>query len=1232
MPQAPDDQDLPERIAQRYRVHRRIGRGGMGEVFEATDEVEGRKVALKRLMFELDDEPASARLRFRKEFHTLASLVHPRIVSVFDFGTDTDLPMPAPFYTMELLDGQDLKDVGVIPYREACGLLRDVAGALAMLHARGLVHRDLAARNVRRLSNGRAKLMDFGILANFGVTGEIAGTPQYVAPESTRDLPLDGRSDLYALGVLAYLLLTGKTPYAVKTFAAAVVAWDRGPPPPPSSLTPGIPAALDQLVLSLLAFEAAGRPASAAEVMARLSGIAGLAEDAGLEVRQAYLNSAVLVGRDDELQLARTAVGRAVRSKGGALFIQAASGAGKSRFLSELVLEAKLSGARVATASCETAAPSPFGTIDDLAAMLLRSSEAEVVETALPHASILSRVIPALRAHLGDPAEAPRADDPAEQRLRVQRAVGDWLVALSAKAPLCLFIDDIQRCDEASAAALAALAREATRARLLVVASQRSGEEVRARAAVAALEREAKSIQLTGLSEEGMTALVIALFGDVPNASRLSTQLFAATQGSPAYAMEIARQLVHDGTIVHTQGLWVLPSDLKIDTVSPTLAGAMDRKVASLSAETRRLGEVLALVGGALSLELIADLHDGVRPATESSGRVVLHTFVVLDELTERGFLRGDGHRYFFQHDSGREALIRAISPDWRTVLHKNVGERLAKEPDAKERAAEIGFHLLLGGLQRQGAVLLERAGRSLFEAQALLDCLPPLEASVQALEALGEPPLRTLPLRRMLLAAGWVSDRAVGSRYALSVVREYRKRAGVELAERLKFLGRPLALVLGLTLSSLKWWVSPRASRGASPLRSITLFAASLGYALGLANAENRMDALKELVALVDPFGALRGRIPYAIYLASRAFPDLSSGRLDLADRRLTEALPIFQSDRLAPATETERTFAQAGLRGLRILIDVNQLNPRLHEDCDTIDALGFRYYRLVVQATKVVHHRYRGEEAKAQALERALEIPSIQLGSWSTDLQVLVFAYPAYALCHDVLGLERCVAAFERLIPQGFEFGVRLAMLRSEWLRERGDAKGAATSIEPTLRGLTRDDALMHQWGYSAYAEALLADERWIDAKSAAEEVLAMGSDPDRSVRLPQLRCRRILALAEAGLGNADVAKALLKEGIAECERLDFPPLAGAMHEARARIALAEGDREAYRTHASEVLRWLRPTENPALIGFAERLLDAGKSFDATQGGGDDAGPTQIDTVVDGRSSPTTDEPSTD
>lgn len=1209
--------DVPPLIARRYRIERSLGRGGMGDVFQARDEDEGRPVALKRLHAAHGDEPARALLRFRREFHALASLRHPRIVTVYDFGVEDGVA----YYTMELLDGQDFKDLGVVGAEEACRLLRDIAAALAMLHARGLVHRDLAPKNARRLSNGRAKLMDFGILANFGVAGEVAGTPAYVAPETLQDMPVDGRTDLYALGVLAYVLLTGKAPYAVKSFVEAALAWQRAPPAPPSAHAKDIPPALDELVMSLLAFDARARPATAAEVISRLSAIGGLEEDTALDVPRGYLASAAMVGREEELTAAREAVAKAVRGRGGAFFVRAESGTGKSRLLREIGLEAKLAGALVASVSCETASPAPFATLDDLAAALLRAASADVLEAAEPFAGPLARVIPSLRARLPPQQEGGRAEDPGEERLRVQRAVADWLVALSKRTPLVLLVDDVQRCDEASAAALAALAREASSARLLVLAAQRSGETVRAPSAVEALAKEGRLLLLSGLSEASMGELVRAVFGDVPNRARLASQLFAATGGSPMHAMELARQYVDDGSIAYRGGLWVLPADLRIEGAPPTLADAMDARAKGLSVAARRLGEVLALAGGALSLDLVADLadaDDADAPRSESSGRAVDRTFAALDELTERGVLSGDGQSFRFQHDSVREALLRGIDGARHTLLHQAVGERLLAEPDADDRAAEIGFHLLAGGGERRGAELLASAGTRLFQAQALADCIAPLEAAQATLARLGEPRGRTMALRAMLLAAGWVSDRAVGSRYARTVVAEYREQAGVDLAERLRFLGRPLALVLGVALATVRWFFRSRASRGPSPMLASPTFAISIGYALGLANAENRKADLAELVAMIAPFNAFHGRIPHAIYLVSSAFPDILYGRLGLAARRLTAALPAFEHDRLAPATPAERAFAVAGVRGLRVLVDVNQLEPRVHEDCDAIDALGFRYYRLVVQATKVVDHRYRGEEAKAQALERAMEIPSIQLGSWSTDLQVLLFAHPAYGLCHDVLGLERCIAAFERLIPQGFRFETRLAITRADWERERGNAAEAVALLAPVVAAIEAEDVLMRQWAGSALAEALLAAGRHEDAHAMACRVRELGADPDASILLPQLRCRRIVALADAALGRAEEAKRALHQAITECEALDYAPMAGAMHEARARIALAEGDKEAYRRHATEVLRWLRPTENSALIGFAERLLEAGTSAEAAGQVADGGGPTMIDTAL--------------
>ncbi len=152
----------PELIAGRYRVAARLATGGMGTVYRVFDRVKKHEVALKRMS---GDDHLQRRTRmFEREFYALAGLKHPGIIEVYDYGCDRS----GPFYTMELLDGRDLREVAPLPYRTACACLRDVASSLALLHARGLVHRDLSARNVRVTASGRAKLIDFGTLADFG--------------------------------------------------------------------------------------------------------------------------------------------------------------------------------------------------------------------------------------------------------------------------------------------------------------------------------------------------------------------------------------------------------------------------------------------------------------------------------------------------------------------------------------------------------------------------------------------------------------------------------------------------------------------------------------------------------------------------------------------------------------------------------------------------------------------------------------------------------------------------------------------------------------------------------------------------------------------------------------------------------------------------------------------------------------------------------------------------------
>src|SRR5262249_31731040 len=167
------------------------------------------------------------------------------------------------------------------------------------LHSRRLLHRDLSPRNVRCTGDGRAKLIDFGLLATIGSARDVAGTPPFTAPETLRGMPLDPRADLFGLGALLYWLLTGTYAFGGRTLGELEGAWKRRPLPP-SSVATGVPAALDDLVLALVRIDPIGRPATAAEVIDRLGAIAGLPPLTEAEVARGYLASTALVGPADE--------------------------------------------------------------------------------------------------------------------------------------------------------------------------------------------------------------------------------------------------------------------------------------------------------------------------------------------------------------------------------------------------------------------------------------------------------------------------------------------------------------------------------------------------------------------------------------------------------------------------------------------------------------------------------------------------------------------------------------------------------------------------------------------------------------------------------------------------------------------------------------------------------------------------------------------------------------------
>lgn len=267
----------PPGFIGRYQIHELVGRGAMGEVFRAVDPLIGRAVAIKRVSAALAAGAGSAefRTRFFREAKAAGNLRHPNIVTIFDLGEEDGTP----FMAQEFVEGESLgtkvRREGRLSPAEAAGIVRQVAQGLGFAHQRGVVHRDIKPDNILIDSQGRAVITDFGIarLDNSEVTrtGEILGTPHYMSPEQVLGKELDGRSDLFSLGVVFYQLLTGAKPFTGPT-PTAVCCQIVHAAPPRWVLEGGVTHHLRGIIERLLQKDPEQRFATAEELIRALEG------------------------------------------------------------------------------------------------------------------------------------------------------------------------------------------------------------------------------------------------------------------------------------------------------------------------------------------------------------------------------------------------------------------------------------------------------------------------------------------------------------------------------------------------------------------------------------------------------------------------------------------------------------------------------------------------------------------------------------------------------------------------------------------------------------------------------------------------------------------------------------------------------------------------------------------------------------------------------------------------
>ena len=258
-------------LADRYEILQLLGQGGMGAVYKARDTELDRLVALKLIRPELASNPEILR-RFKQELILAREVTHRNVIRIFDLGQAKGFK----FITMEFVEGRDLRayfrERGKISAEETVGIIAQVCRALESAHSAGVVHRDLKPQNIMLDAKDRVYVMDFGIAHSLETpgmtqTGALMGTPEYMSPEQAQGMKVDARSDLFALGIIFYEMLTGISPYKADTAIATLLKRTQERPRPPAEVDPTIPQAINNVVMKCLEINRDNRYSSAREIL-----------------------------------------------------------------------------------------------------------------------------------------------------------------------------------------------------------------------------------------------------------------------------------------------------------------------------------------------------------------------------------------------------------------------------------------------------------------------------------------------------------------------------------------------------------------------------------------------------------------------------------------------------------------------------------------------------------------------------------------------------------------------------------------------------------------------------------------------------------------------------------------------------------------------------------------------------------------------------------------------------
>jgi predicted ATPase/serine/threonine protein kinase len=744
-----------------YRILGLIGRGGMGIVYRARHEATRREVALKTVRVRQRD----ILHRFRRELHAMSRIRHRGLVPILETGQDQGQP----WYAMELLQGMTLHDHlrqawnastsegGRLPCstpsaapteplhdpRPSSGgttrphglsdrpmplspaalqdfltLIARLCAVLAYLHGEGIVHRDLKPRNIVVRPDGTPVLFDFGLASYFGacgreqltVGGKFEGTPEYMAPEQVLGEYVDARADLYAVGCILYEGVTGHVPFPERGTDSFLDACIRDTPLAPSRLVQGVPEALNELILRLLAKRPRDRIGHARTIMAALARLGGEIGDWSTDLAaRDYLYRPGFVGRDALLELLERRIFEESQEAGGrCLFLRGRSGSGKTRLIMEVACRLERLGRTVITGEClplgagngegpgvRSRPLHPFrAVLQAVADACLELGPAEADRLLGPRAKVLAVCEPSLAALPGQehyPDPAPQAHD--DVRVRLMDALADTLAAFARRTPFVLLLDDLQWADELTLNFLALFHLGTWKTPGLAIVGTYRSEDGRVVArGCGGVFADIPVVDLNPLEEARLHDIIREMLGSDEPYERFVRQVARRAQGNPFFVAELLRAAISREMLYRDEdGRWSvrLPWSAEDEELPlpESLHDLIVHRLDGLSSSGRNVLETAAVFGREVETDLL-----------ECAGLPDAGLMIALQELLAAQVLEACPNGvYRFLHDKLREVVYTRLPAGRRRELHRNAAltleTRYSGDEDFARHSPSLAHH-----------------------------------------------------------------------------------------------------------------------------------------------------------------------------------------------------------------------------------------------------------------------------------------------------------------------------------------------------------------------------------------------------------------------------------------------------------------------------------------------------------------------------------------------------------